>query len=93
MIRRLGYDTWAAYTGGDMWGGRMLGLCDSRSEAQSLVDEASGRLAEVRNARTSLNGLNGEILDGIARRERANAQPPDLTPFRRRTGRGPHGQS
>lgn len=40
VIRRLGYSTWAAYTGGDMWGGRMLGLCDSREDAESLVDAA-----------------------------------------------------
>ena len=93
MIRRWSDNVFAAYTGGDMWGGRMLGLCESRTEAVSLVDTFVGRLAEIGNARTSLDGLGGEILDGIARRERANAQPPDLTPFRRRTGRGPHGQS
>jgi hypothetical protein len=40
MIRRLGYSTWAAYTGGDMWGGTMLGVCDSREDAESLVDAA-----------------------------------------------------
>ena len=55
MIRRLGYDCYAAYSGGDMWGGRMLGLCETRSEAESLVEWHFFGESVRGNARTTLS--------------------------------------
>jgi hypothetical protein len=80
MIRRLGYSTWAAYTGGDMWGGTMLGVCDSREDAESLVDAAfDGHLIGESDRDERAYDAGRETLVGSPGGS-CHAQPPDLTP-------------
>lgn len=75
VIRRWSDTVYAGYVDDGGWFGRFVG-CGSLAEAVSYVEAATGRQARVGNARTT---AESETIGGIARRERVNAQPPDLT--------------
>lgn len=57
----------------------MLGVCSTKGEAESLVAQAE--LIGESDRENSCSTPKPERMVGIARRERANAQPPDLTPM------------